>query len=127
MLYGKAWQKSMRGLRMIFTVLLEDFVGGGIKSVGELEEILSNACETPTGRLWVDCLVTPLVIAHMFVRTEQEGNWLLHRHCMQRMVIYSMAAGHLNYARYIAWHVSEDLEEEVEAPFQRGEHVCRHK
>lgn len=127
MLNGKAWPKALRGFRMVLTVILETFILKGSTALEDLEGVLEQARQSPTGRVWVDCFIIPVVIAHLFIRAEREGNWLLHQHCIQRMIPYMMAAGHWNYARYLSWYVQREVDEEAELPFQLGEHVCRHR
>ncbi len=130
MLNGKAWPKSLRGFRMMTTVLLEDIVTSGCHTPDQVLEALAKARISNMGKLWVDCFITPVLIMHMFVRAEREGNWSLHIHAMERMVPYFFAAGHWNYARFITWHLIDmqhDLPEEIRESYEHGEHVCRHK
>ena len=130
MLNGKAWPKAVRGFRMVLTALLEPLILAGNTTVVEITEELEKARQSRTGRLWVDCFITPLVIIHLYLRAEREGNWLLHIYALQRMIPYFFAAAHWNYARYISWHVLEmttSLPESLLAAFLRGEHVCRHQ
>ena len=130
MLNGKAWPKALRGLRMVVTGLLKEFVVSGANSRDTLHEELEMARGSKTGRLWVDCLIYPVSIAHLFIRAEREGNYVLHMYCLTRMVPYFFAAGHWNYARYITWHLIEfatQLDHEALAMFHKGQHVCRHR
>ncbi len=70
-----------------------------------------------------------MVMAHMYVQAEREGNDMLQRYCLKRMGPYFMAAGHFFYGRYIWWWVKEheNIEENVEVPWPLGDHVCHHK
>jgi len=46
------------------------------------------------------------------------------------MIPYLFAAGHWQYSRYITWHVTEmrnDLPDEAEEFYLKGQHVCRHR
>ena len=82
------------------------------------------------GRLWVDCLIQPVLIPHLFVHAERQADWLLHLYCLRRMLPYFFVANHNNYAKYITWHlleVSAGLPEDAQNIFLTGEHVCRHK
>ena len=99
-LNGKNWLRAMRALRMVCTVLLSDFLykEGSIPTFEDLFIFLEKACKTPTGQLWVDCLIRPTLIAHMFIRAQRDGDWLLHVHCLQNMLPYFFAAGHWHYA-----------------------------
>jgi hypothetical protein len=130
MLNGKAWPKALRGLRMVVTGLLSDYVLMGKNTYEAIDEELQSARSSKTACLWIDCLIYPVLLAHMFVRAEREGNYILHMYCMTRMVPYFFAAGHWNYARYITWHLIEfmtQLDEEALAMFYMGHHVCRHR
>ncbi len=129
MLCGKAWPKALRGLRMVVTALLQPMVLSGKVTMEAISEELEVARLSRTGRLWVDCLIIPVGIAHLFLRAEREGDWLLHLYALKRMLPYFFAAAHWNYARYILWHVldlSQSLPENILEAFLRGEHVCRH-
>lgn len=129
MLNGKAWPKAVRGLRMVVATLLEDIILRD-STADDIEQTLNKIRETATGRLWVDCLITPVMILHMFIRSQREGDWLLELHCLKRMLPYFFAAGHWNYARYITWHIIEMdgmLVNEAKQYFLQGYHVCKHK
>ena len=129
MLSGKAWPKALRGYRMVTAALLTPLLEGDDKTYEEIHEGLETARRHPTGRLWVDGLITPTIIAHLFIRAQREGNWLLRMHCLKRMLGYFFAAGHWQYARYISWHMVEmdfALPASVKADFLNGSHVCRH-
>ncbi|MES9884496.1 MAG: hypothetical protein ABW185_26930, partial [Sedimenticola sp.] len=130
MLNGKAWPKALRGYRMIVTALLKDCVLSGKITHEAIDEVLQSVRSSKTSRLWIDCFIYPVVIAHMFVRAEREGNYILHMFCMTKMLPYFFAAGHWNYARYITCHLTEFLtqvDEDALATFYMGHHVCRHK
>ena len=129
MMNGKAWPKALRGLHMVTTALLDDIHSRGISAV-DLQAELENARKLPTGRLWVDCLVIPIAIIHMFIRAERESDWLLHLYCVQQMLPYFFAAGHANYARYGAWYILEmrgAFPAATRQMFLNGDHVCRHR
>ena len=82
------------------------------------------------GRLWVDCLMIPVAIVHMFIRAERESDWLLHPHCVQQMLPYFFAAVHANYACYGAMYLLEmrgALLAAVNQMFTNEDHVCRHR
>ena len=101
MLNGKAWPKALRGLRMVVTGLLHECIISGKTSYQAICDKLEESRSSCTGRLWVDCLIYPVWLAHTFIRAEREGNYALHMYCLTRMVPYFFAAGHWNYARYI--------------------------
>ena len=125
MLTGKSWPRAIHGFHMLVVVLLEGFVNDETKT-DNIMEILVKARQYPTGRHWVDCFIIPVMIAHIFIRSEREGKWLLHLYCLKRMLPYFMAAGHWDYARYIAWFLQQRLPAIAELPFIMGDHVCRH-
>ena len=130
MLNGKAWTKALRGLRMVMTSVLGKFVGEGSTSVNNLKELLVNAHASPTGKVWVDCLSMPVIIAHLYLRAEKTGDWVLHLHCIQCMLLCMWAAGHWFYARYLSWHwieMTHMLDDEAIEMFLSGDHVCRHR
>ena len=129
MLKGSAWPKAVRGLRMVVCALLEPLITAGKTTVDVMEEELEKVRQSRTGRLWVDCLILPVAIIHLFLRAEREGDWLLHLYSLKRMVPYFFAASHLNYARYISWHLQDmatSLPDTILTSFLCGEHVCRH-
>ncbi len=99
---GKAWTNALRAYRLIIAVLLQSFYSNGCKTYQELTDYMETAREHPTGRLWVDCLVKPTLLALMFMRGERNGDYLLQQHCLNAMLPYFFAAGHHNYARYIS-------------------------
>ena len=130
MLNGKAWPKAIRGLRMVVCALLEPLILSGKTTVHEIEEELQKVCQSRTGRLWVDCLITPVLIIHLYLRAEREGDWLLHMYALKRMIPYFFAANHWKYARFLSSHVLEmstSLPDALLSAFLRGEHVCRHR
>ena len=94
-----------------------------------LQQDLEKARIPNTGRLCVVCLIIPVVIIHLFIRAEREGDWLLHLYAFKRMMPYFFAAAHWNYARYILWHivdVTNLLPEGLLSAFLNRDHVCRH-
>ncbi len=129
MLNGKAWPKALRGFRMVVTALLKNTIDSGKRTLDEIGDILESTRSSKTSRLWVDCFIHPVILAHMFIRAEREGKYGLHMYCLTRMLPYFFAAGHWNYARHITWHLIEfqtQMDEEALAVFYTGHHVCRH-
>ena len=64
------------------------------------------------------------MLAHHFTRVEQEGDWILQQHCLERMLPYFFVAGHHHYARYISLdmqHIPPDAKQDL----LNGSHVCR--
>jgi hypothetical protein len=130
MLNGKAWPKALRGLRMVVSAVLEDTIRKGTNTPEDLGAALETASENPTGQLWVDCPIFLVLIVHMFIRAERNGDWLLHLFCTQQMIGYFFAAGHWNYAGCGVWYVQEmqgAFPSEARAMFMNGEHVSRHR
>ena len=75
------------------------------------EDVLQDLRKSPMGKLWTDCLIVPAIIVHMHA------------------TIF-LASGHIHYARYIAWHLSEmqySLSEEASVFYEIGDHVCCQK
>jgi len=92
---------------MVVTALLQPLVVSGKTSLDAIQEELDNARKSRTERLWVDCLIIPVMILHLYIQAEREGDWLLHKYALKRMLPYFFAARHWNYARYIAWHLHD--------------------
>ena len=97
---GKAWVRSFRAFRMATAALLYDFLKDGPKTLEYISQYLDTVREHPTGRLWVDCLIWPTLIAHQFERAERDCDYHLQQH-YQQMLPYFFAAGHWQYSRYI--------------------------
>ncbi|KAJ8349304.1 hypothetical protein SKAU_G00244340 [Synaphobranchus kaupii] len=121
---GKAWPKAMPAFRMVMSALFHDFLEEGEKT----HKQITAWREHPTGRLWVDCVITPTIIAHKFWRAEKEGDWLLQQHCLEEMRRYFFAAGHHHYSRWITWHLRDmqHLPATAKDDLLAGSHVCRH-
>ena len=81
MMNCKAWPNALRADRMVTSALLDEVHYRGI-TVVDLQAELEKARQLPTGRLWVDCLVIPVAIVHVFIRAERESDRLLHLHCV---------------------------------------------
>ena len=56
---------------MIVTVMMEELVEIATYDVEQIQVYLEKATEHPNGRLWVDCFITPVFIAHLYLRTER--------------------------------------------------------
>ena len=127
-LNGKAWLNAMRAFRMLLAALLCDFLQGGQKSDEDIVAYLEKARYHPTGKLWVDSFITLIMIAHQFLRTEREGDWLLQQHCLEIMLPYFFVSGHHHYARYISWHLRDmqHLPDDAKQDLLHGTNACRH-
>ena len=121
---GKPRVRAMRASRMVSSILLQSF-----KSWKLICEYLEKARLHPTGRHWVDNLITPTLLAHQLLRSEREGDWLLQQMCIKRLLSYFIA-GHHHYARYLSWHcfnMSMLLPDDAKEDTMAGAFVCRHK
>ena len=67
-LNGKAWTKALRAYRLIVAVVLKSFFANGAKTYQELNQYLQSVRESPTGKLWVDCLVKPVLLAQFVIQ-----------------------------------------------------------
>ncbi len=104
-------------------LLLEESLLVGHTNIYEIQVVLEQARKYPTGQIWIDCLVIPVMIAHMYVYAEKgERNYIYQRYCLKRMVTYFIAAGHFSYGRYILWRVKEQesIQEEAEVLWLLG-------
>ena len=128
MLTGKKFPMCMHALRMVVeAILIPDLQN--VQGYDELMDILEEKAEqSRTCRLWLDCLVKPVLLMMAYVRAEREGDWLLHVYCVKAMVPYFFAAGHPNYARssLVYLRTAENIPQDVQAHFLKGEHVMRH-
>ena len=102
---GKSWTNALRAYRLITTVLLQDVFQSGAKTYQELSEYLEAVREHPVGRLWVDFLIKPTLLALQLLRAQIDGDFLLQQVSLVAMMPYFFAAGHMNYARYITWYL----------------------
>ena len=72
---------SLNGNSFVHTAIkyfiLENFYFGGAKTQQELFDYLETAREYHTGKLWVDCLIKPTLLAMNFLRAERNGDFLL--------------------------------------------------
>ena len=129
MLSGKKFPQNFRALRLVMEELLSKVVEN-LDTYEDLVislEVLSE--QSKTTRVWVDCLIRPVLLMMLFVRAEREGDWPLHLWAVQEMMPYFFAAGHHHYARYGLYYLRsmERLPTEILEKFLKGEHVMRHK
>ena len=101
---GRHGQNSLRAYRLIIFVLLKNFFVDVPKTYQELSDYLETAREHPAGRLWVDCLIKPTLLALMLLHAERNGDLLLQQYCLKKMLPYFAAASHYNYFRYLSWY-----------------------
>ncbi|CAH0746943.1 unnamed protein product [Bemisia tabaci] len=62
-----------------------------------------------TAKLWCQYL-DQVQIIRMFIRAERTGNWPLHMACIEKMLPFFHASGHLNYAKSAHLYLQEMLE-----------------
>ena len=60
--------------------------------------------KSPTSKLWTGNLIHPVLLM-MFTRAERESDWNLHLYVTNKMIDYSLAAGHINYACYGTYYL----------------------
>ena len=90
---GKSWPNALRAYRLITTALLEDFVQSGAKTYQELSEYLEAVRDKPVGRLWVDCLIKPTLLALQLLRAHRDGNFLHQQVSLEAMMPTSLRPG----------------------------------
>ena len=82
---GKSWPNALRAYRTIVAALMSNI----LKDKPSTETIMTyfeSARSHPTGSLWVDCLIKPTMIAHSFVRSWHEGDFLLEQRYLKEML-----------------------------------------
>lgn len=62
------------------------------------DKIAELSSQNRTANLWVQYYEL-VEIVRMYIRAERSGDWNLHLYCVQSMLPYFHAAGHLNYAK----------------------------
>ena len=90
---GKSWPNTLRAYRLITTVLLQDFFQSGAKTYQELGEYLDAVRDHPVGRLWVDCLIKPILLALQLLRAQRDGDFLLQQVSLEAMMPTSLRPG----------------------------------
>ena len=107
-LAGKKFPDNVRALRMLVEELLRPILissNHNIKCMADLQEILDQLSQSSrTCKLWIDCLIRPVFIILKYVCAEREGDWHLNLLCVEAMIPYFFAAGHVNYARYALYY-----------------------
>ena len=79
MLNGKKFPENVRALRILTEELLKPVIHE--KEPEDMEALLlvldEAAGKSRTVKLWVECLIKPVLIMLRYVRAEREGDWLL--------------------------------------------------
>ena len=96
----------MRAYRLITTVLLQDFFQGAAKTYQELSENLEAASEHPVGRLWVDCLIKPTLLALQLLHAQRDGDFLLQHVSLEATT--PLLCGRAHELRLLHYLVSEE-------------------
>ena len=91
---GKSWPNALRAYRLITTVPLQDFFQSGAKTYQELSEYLEAVRDHPVGRLWVDCLIKPTLLAIQLLRAQRDGDFLLQQVSLEAMMPTSFRRAH---------------------------------
>ena len=85
--------------------------------------------KSTTAKLWVESLIKPVFITTIFVKAEQEGDYLLHLEMVIEMIPYFFAASHVHYAHYGLYYLRcircMQTEELLDA-FMKGQHTRHH-
>ena len=130
MLQDKKFPMCMRALRMVVEVILIPIIGDAEVKCPDtfMASLEAKASKNKTCKLWLDCLIKPVLLMMAFVRAVREGEWLLHVHCVKVMMPYFFAAGHQNYARLGMMYLRaiENLPDNILHFFLKGKHVMRH-
>ena len=129
LLSGKNFPQNVRALRLAVEELLHS-ISEQSESYDEMLSILEERARVSrTAKLWVNCLVQPVLIMMLFIRAEREAEWPLHLLVVKLMMPYFFAAGHLNYMRYGLYYLSsmQRLPDDILVQFMKGEHVMRHQ
>ena len=94
LLSGKKFPQNVRALRIVTEELLRPLLDyhQELHSTKELTEYLAlESQKSNTTKLWVDCLIKPVLIMMKFVRAEREGDWPLHLCAVEEMLPYFFA------------------------------------
>ena len=84
---GKAWVRSMRAFRMVSTAIFQSyFLTSCPESFDDLCGYLEVCRQHPTGKHWVDNLITPTLLVHQLLRSKREGDFQLQQLTLERML-----------------------------------------
>ena len=90
---GKSWSNALRAYRLITTVLLQDFFQSGANTYQELSEYMEAVRDHPVGRLWVDCLIKPTLLALQLLPAQRDCDFLLQQVSLEAMIPTSLRPG----------------------------------
>ena len=110
-------------------MLLEDFVQSGAKTYQELSEYLEAVRDHPVGRLWMDCLIKPTLLALQLLRAQRDGDFLHQQVILEAMMPTSLRPG--TWTTPGTWHGIdlsniENLPTTAKNDLVKGAHICRH-
>ena len=131
MLIGKKFPDNVRALRMLTEGLLQRVFQENpeMSCMDDLLHVLSNLSNSSrTAKLWVTCVIYPVLTMMRYIRAEREGDWSLHVATVREMMPLFFAASHTNYARYGMYYLRtiEQLPDDVRKHFNKGEHTMHH-
>ena len=130
MLSGKKYPQNVRALRLLVEELLRPvFEEHNLTCLSDLLEVLDNiASESRTSKLWIDCVIKPVLLMMRYIRAERESDWALHLSAVEEMLPLFYAAGHINYARYALYYLlsMKDLPKDIQEQFKKGHHTMHH-
>ena len=127
LLKGKLYPMCVRSTRFVLEELLRPHLTN-LSSFDDMMVFLEDvSSKSRTSKLWVDCLIKPVLLVMKYVRAERTGDWLLHLYVTAEMIPYFFAAGHINFARYGVYNLLQmiNLPDHVMQRFLEGEHVMR--
>ena len=106
MLSGKKYPHNVRALRLLTEELLRPvFQEYTLTCMADLQQILEDmASRSRTSKLWIDCVIKPVLLMQRYIRAERQSDWALHLSAVHEMLPYFYAAGHINYARYALYY-----------------------
>jgi len=127
LLSRKKFPQNVRALRMVTEEVLRPVLI--IKGCTDLTKYLDLKCQqSNTTKLWVDCLIKPVLITMKFVWAERKGDWPLHLCAVKDMLPYMFASGHVNFAQYGLYYLRsmQWLHPALLKKFMACEHVMCH-
>ena len=118
----KKFPQNMRALRMVAEECIRAASVTYSNDNLDLIEVLKQRSKLSlTSKLWLDCLIKPVLIMMAFVHAERGGDWPLHIYATSQMIPYFAAAAHWNYFRYgIVYLIKmSNMPEEVLSEFMK--------
>ena len=90
MLSGKRYPPNVRALTMFVEKLLRPvFENHNVASMEDLQTqlgYLAKRCRT--SKLWIDCVINPVLLMLRYIRAERESDWVLHLSSVEEMLPY---------------------------------------